>query len=171
MTKGIVNLLQSVDVDEKQEHSTAEPASEFQLTFRKNLKAAAIIKAGQVILKRQIAKFRLQHVLLLCAANCAHEEFTERLIPGATGACALLPAGDISQQTGELLIGFCQQSLKRPVARCFFSTMLQTQGTTVRQSLRVNRDAQDRSVRTFVRGVQDFRRLLHKTHELARFSL
>ena len=170
MTKGIVNLLQPVDVDEEHEHFTAGSAPEFQLTFRKSLKAAAIIKASQVILKRQIAEFCLQHVLLRCAANCAHEKFTEQLILGAPGTCALLPA-DISQQTGELLIHFRKQSLKGPSDRCLFSAMLQTLDTTVKRSLRVNRDPQDRSIRTSVRGVRDFRRLLHETHELVRFSL
>ena len=167
MTKGIVNLLQPVDVDEEQEHFTAGSAPEFQLTFRKSLKAAAIIKASQVILKRQIAEFCLQQALLRCAANCAPEKLTEQLILGAPGACALLPT-DISQQTGELLIHFRKQSLKRPSE---FFAMLHTLDATVKQSLRVNRDPQDRSIRTSVRGVRDFRRLLHETHELARFSL
>src|SRR5713226_8409697 len=77
MPERIVNLLQAVYVDEKEQHPPPGPAPDFQLAFGNGHKATAVIQVRQFVRECKIAQFCLQHVLLCGAPYCAHEKLID----------------------------------------------------------------------------------------------
>jgi hypothetical protein len=58
MTKIVSNLLQAIEVNEKEKDSPARSPTEFQLTLGGSLEAAAIVKLREVVHQAQASEFR-----------------------------------------------------------------------------------------------------------------
>src|SRR5260370_39517519 len=111
MPERVVNMLQAVYVDEKEQHPPVGSMPEFQLTVCKGHKTTAVVQSPQFVGESKIAQLGLKHVLLGGAANCAHQEFIYPPPLGA-GRGPLRLFVNLSQQKRQLLNCFRNQNLK-----------------------------------------------------------
>src|SRR5713101_7773208 len=121
MPERIVNLLQAVYVDKKEQHPPPGPAPKFQLAFCNGHKATAVIQARQFVRECKIAQFCLQHVLSRGAADSAHQKLTDRLTLSVTRQRAVRLRAYVSQQTCEFSICFRKESLESVISTLIFS--------------------------------------------------
>src|SRR5712692_9385433 len=121
MAERVVNLLQTVHIHHKEQHSPAGSAPKFQLAFCQGHKTATVIQTCEFVRERKIAQFCLQHVLFRGAADSAHQKLTDRLTPSFPEQRAVRLRAYVSQQTGEFSICFRKESLEDVINPLLFS--------------------------------------------------
>src|SRR5229473_1139431 len=121
MAERVVNLLQAVHIDYKEQHSPAGSAPNFQLAFCQGHKTATVIQACEFVRECKIAQFCLQHVLFRGAADSAHQKLADRLTPSVTGQRAVRLRAYVSQQTCEFSICLRKESLENVINTLIFS--------------------------------------------------
>jgi hypothetical protein len=152
MAEGIVDLLHAIDIQKEKKNSTPGATPNLQLAFRDGHEAPAVAQARKFIGQGEIAEFRLQHVLLRGALDCAHHQFFHLAGLAGVEQRVVLHLAHVLEQTGELPVGIGKQGLENGFVGDFFALFNKTRDIAPQVLSVLGHPQQRRVKRVFLRS-------------------
>src|SRR6266850_6790912 len=121
MAVGVIDFLQTVHVNHKEQHPPAGSPSKFHLALCHGHETAPVIQAGELVREGEIPQLRLQHILLRSAPDGAHQEFADLLTLGVAEHRTVRFCAHISKQTGEFAVCLCKEIPESVINRAILS--------------------------------------------------